>query len=354
MATVAPGESLSDYDILVTGHSLGGALATLFTAEIAEYGIDAGRSLPQKAPSEPWWTSIANTVMGKNAQEDRTPDPPRPKSLRMYNFGSPRVGDSLFAEKFELLIENGSINQAYRIVNSQDIIARVPRPMLNMDYEHCGRTVLIEEPLPVEGIVDVEAPQSVDTDPKHVLWIEGESDFIRIDPVRDYRNATRSPTAKGTLLDELFKAYKSGDQSEAIAALQDAVEEAVEDIDKKGQDNDLKLVLNERINNAEGTVTKEKVAASPLFAQLGAVADRLSKATITDIASIVGIDRTYATRELQIAQSFLAGEALAHHMEDSYYSAMGRTVGLKAAVGEEIVPLKAVDDDNDDEGIMVA
>jgi hypothetical protein len=38
-------------------------------------------------------------------------------------------------------------------------------------------------------------------------------------------------------------------------------------------------------------------------------------------------------------------------MEDSYYSAMGRTVGLKAAVGEEIVALTL---DDDSEGMKLA
>jgi len=340
LATVAPGESISDYDLLVTGHSLGGALATGFVADIAEYGIDAGRSLPQKKPSEEWWKAIANTFMGKAAEEKAARDPPRPKSLRMYNFGSPRVGDSNFAELFELLMEKGNIDQAYRIVNSQDIIARVPRPMLNIDYEHCGRTVLIEEPLGVEGDGEIDAAV-VDSDPKHVLWVEGESDFDRVDPIRDYRNATRSPTAKGALLSELFQAFQetnlASSPDDAMKNLQDVVDE-LQNSDKA---EDIKLILDSANGKEEARPpSTDEEDKNPLLAQFSAVADRLSKATMTDLASVIGIDRTYADRELQIVQSFLQGAALAHHLEDSYYAALGRSVGFIASVGEEILALE--------------
>ena len=46
LAAVKPGDDICDYDVLVTGYSLGGALATLITADIGEHGIDAGRGLP--------------------------------------------------------------------------------------------------------------------------------------------------------------------------------------------------------------------------------------------------------------------------------------------------------------------
>jgi len=298
LAAVGEGESITNYEVLVTGHSLGGALATLFTADIAEAGIDAGRSLPSKAPSEPWWKGIAGTF--NKEVGDKLPEivtkksgPPRPKSLKMYNFGSPRAGNQAFANEFEKYLEKGYIDEAYRIVNSQDIITRVPRPtgMLNVDYEHCGKTVLIEDTL-VEG--------------DNPLWIEGESDFDRVDPVRDIRSATKGILSEGMLLDDLVKTYL-GDGNDV------------------GGDND----------GEEGSSK-----SSSVFSQLGAVASRLQNVDIADLTSMVGIDKTYANRELQLAQSFVKGESLAHHLEDSYYMAMGRAVGFNTTVGEDIVRLE--------------
>jgi len=88
LAAVAPGDDISQYELIVTGHSLGGALSTLFTSDIAEFGIDAGRGLPTKATSEPWWNAL--NLFGKEAVNLDKAKPPRPKSLKLYNFGSPR------------------------------------------------------------------------------------------------------------------------------------------------------------------------------------------------------------------------------------------------------------------------
>eukprot|EP00536_Pseudo-nitzschia_multiseries_P004560 jgi/Psemu1/253724/estExt_Genewise1Plus.C_760053 len=306
LGSVAKGESIADYDVLVTGHSLGGALATLFTADIAESGIDAGRPLPQKAPSEPWWKGIASTFAGNKDQEPEAPPmaPPRPKSLKMYNFGSPRAGNSAFSKQFDEFLEKGYIDEAYRIVNKQDIIARVPRPtgIMNVDYEHCGKTVLIED-----EATELEEP----------LWIEGESDFERSDPVRDIRGVTKGILSEGMLLDDLVKAANS--------------------MSGKNKNKSEKSDGDGDSEEGEGEGGEESSSGGSVFDQVGAVASRLRKVDMSDLTSLVGIDRTYSSRELELAQSFLKGESLAHHMEDSYYLAMGRAVGFNTTVGEEIV-----------------
>jgi hypothetical protein len=93
--------------------------------------------------------------------------------------------------------------------------------------------------------------------------------------------------------------------------------------------DDLAKTYNEKSSDDSGGV----------ISQLGAVANRLQKMDVADLTSVVGIDKSYANREFQLAQSFLKGESLAHHMEDSYYTAMGRAVGFNTTVGEDIAPV---------------
>jgi triacylglycerol lipase len=103
---------------VATGHSLGGALATLATADLVLSGVS----------------------------------PP----VEMYNLASPRVGDRAFAREFNQRVPTG-----WRIVNTEDIVTTVPiaTPVLTssrlphsvltgilllahrLDYEHVGNPV---------------------------------------------------------------------------------------------------------------------------------------------------------------------------------------------------------------------
>lgn len=90
----------SKYHVFMTGHSLGGALATLL-------GSDLGTLYPNL-------------------------------KLTMYNFGSPKVGNSVFVEKF-----NSVVPDSVRLVNNSDIIARMPRR--EWDFCHAGHCAVVRE-----------------------------------------------------------------------------------------------------------------------------------------------------------------------------------------------------------------
>ncbi|MEM9273880.1 MAG: lipase family protein [Cyanobacteria bacterium P01_F01_bin.143] len=79
-----------DVNIYVTGHSLGGALATIATMHIAE--------------------------------KDQLKTP-----INLYSFASPRVGDNSFADKFNQLSSDKI--KAFRFANSEDLVTKIPLPI---------------------------------------------------------------------------------------------------------------------------------------------------------------------------------------------------------------------------------
>ncbi|MDK2124557.1 lipase family protein [Parachitinimonas caeni] len=96
--------------IWVTGHSLGGAMASLLASELANMRLP----------------SLARPIVVEG----------------VYTFGAPYVGDRQFVE---------SLNDvpAYRVVNDLDLAARVPRrsaplPWLGERYAHYGELVLYD------------------------------------------------------------------------------------------------------------------------------------------------------------------------------------------------------------------
>jgi hypothetical protein len=83
--------NLSNRDVIVTGHSLGGAVATLIAAYL-------------------------------NAEK-------KINKLMLYTFGSPRVGDRVFADHFSKAFP------CFRIVNNNDIVTMVPLPYMDLRPE---------------------------------------------------------------------------------------------------------------------------------------------------------------------------------------------------------------------------
>ncbi|CAL5026515.1 unnamed protein product [Urochloa decumbens] len=112
-------ENIPRWHVYVTGHSLGGALATLLALE------------------------LSSSQMAKNGVIFVT----------MYNFGSPRVGNRRFAEVY-----NAKVKDSWRIVNHRDIIPTVPRLM---GYCHVEAPVYLKfgdskDALVNNGILDDE------------------------------------------------------------------------------------------------------------------------------------------------------------------------------------------------------
>ncbi|KAH7616902.1 putative Phospholipase A(1) DAD1, chloroplastic [Nannochloris sp. 'desiccata'] len=91
------------WTVLFTGHSLGGALATLAAFDFSHRSSTSRRNNPPK--------------------------------IAMYNFGSPRVGNKAFATEF-----NRAVQHAWRLVNRNDAVVTVPRLV---GYCHVGHAVIV-------------------------------------------------------------------------------------------------------------------------------------------------------------------------------------------------------------------
>ena len=85
--------------VWITGHSLGGALATLAVAALIEENCDVGGA---------------------------------------YTFGQPRVGSEKFAKKLDSQYKY----RFFRVVNNEDIVTRIPTRL--MGYYHVGSDVYID------------------------------------------------------------------------------------------------------------------------------------------------------------------------------------------------------------------
>lgn len=183
-------------------------------------------------------------------------------------------------EKFDSLVNSGVINEAYRVVNGNDVVARLPRTFNtalfgSVGYEHAAPTVLISIP---------DDQQTVGSEP--LLWIEGQSQGFRC-PVRDGTVLT-SPLAKGSLLGDILASVDLNSGNET-------------------------LVNNEYLSYVSKLT--------------GAVKERLGKFSAADLPSIIGIDKMFVEREAKIIQTIVSGEAISHHMEDQYYMGIGRACG---------------------------
>ncbi|WCJ24161.1 triglyceride lipase triglyceride lipase [Euphorbia peplus] len=100
--------------VYVTGHSLGGALATLLALELSSSQLSKCGAI----------------------------------SVTMYNFGSPRVGNRKFAEVY-----NQKVKDTWRVVNHRDIIPTVPRLM---GYCHVAQPVYLAAGELIDALENLE------------------------------------------------------------------------------------------------------------------------------------------------------------------------------------------------------
>ena len=282
-----PGE----WELLVTGHSLGGALATLTAPDLAA-GVDTSRGFRQQQQTS--WLSRVSSFL----QQENTPFAPAPlpalRDVRIYTFGAPRVGNSEFARYFEEVFAG---REAFRVVNGEDIVARLPRHANSagavLDYEHCGRTVLVDE--------EAGAASAFGG-----WWIEGES-ADAVCPLRDPSPVTNPFSSQNvlgstsqTLSEAAAKAWGGIDgaaQTKSRAELERAMGDAVAELEKATR------AISSRVG---------EVRSNPLEA-----------------LTVLGLDKDFVASELKMIDSLRKGTAVTHHLEPSYFAAIRNALDVQ-------------------------
>ena len=292
-----PGE----WDLLITGHSLGGAVATLLAPEFSGK-VDSSRGF--KAREDASWWGQAQRLVASAKEAIPGGELPRLGTVSLYTFGSPRCGNSEFAKYFD---ETFGPN-AFRVVNDRDVVARLPRGSnaagAVLDYEHVGRTVLVAE---------------AEADGFDGFWVEGESDDATC-PIRDV-SPLSNPFSSGALLGDM------GQQATDFASSTWSKINAAAEQKSREQLRDAITGAAEELEAGWSSIGKrvQQIGNNPLEA-----------------VGLIGLDYDFVQSEVKLAESLASGTAIDHHLEPSYFGAM--TAALNAALDDEAAKRAAKDE----------
>ena len=232
--------------------------------------------------------------------------------------GSPEFAATLT----EALNREPSLSAFYRVVNKEDIVARLPRSSrINrlVQYEHVGRTVLVD---------DLAA--------ENQIWVEGVSEGIC--PLQDL--SPFSATNKAQLSQgENWMAFDRN----STAVLDNNIDRVADVLrDSLGDAAPVKLLSSVNstravIANSSDTSTVsgswffdsifKGIESADLSGLYGVDVEEIRTAVEAFIADIAGgIDEGFIERELAILRSIVDGRALDHHLEPSYFLALKKVV----------------------------
>lgn len=290
---IAPDLIVDGWTVDVCGHSLGGALACLMAYEL-------DRRMP------------ALSEGGR---------------LHVYSFGAPRVGNTAFCDEYDVRLKEVT----FRIVNGLDIVARMPRgtgrSAVLMEYNHCGRTVLLTET--EEG--------------QFRVWVEGESEGVC--PLKE-GDAFASTTDKSVSDLRAIAMKGKGDKELEFqlpiskATFSNGTTASVQEMLRAaGNLTNLEAMLSFKPSTdilASFSGSPSSWPPSGPFGQLSLQTDLFQVAnavfgtalnSTAFIGKSLGLNETFIDSELNLIKGLVYGEAFAHHMEPLYYLALEKAFG---------------------------
>jgi len=280
-----PGE----WSLLITGHSLGGALAHLMATELVG-DVDVTRGFKEKDDESLFGmaTKLGKDLFNQAKMTVTGTQLPKWKEVAMYSFGAPRVGNGEFAQFFESLYAG---REAFRIVNDQDIVPRLPRGAgaagAVLEYEHVGRTVLVAE-------------QEEEAGGFAGFWVEGDSDDA-VCPLRDV-SPLSNPFSSGGVL---------GDVGEETRSLASSIGDTWNKVDTAAKGRS-RAELQKAVNEGLASFDKKRQT----------ITGKLQGMSAVDALSMLGLDKRFVESELKLVESLAQGKAIEHHLEPSYFEAM--------------------------------
>lgn len=314
------------WTVHITGHSLGGALASLTTFDLARiaqgYFLDDAYSSISRGDNDrsffetlfddnwqdPAVNIIGSSLSGKNSKV--TP-PSLVQSLRdstfvTYTYGAPRVGNPRFSQ-----ISDAIAPHHYRIVNDKDVVPRVPRSSTAnrlLEYSHAGKTVAVA----TNGT-------------KEAIWIEGQSAGTsptqEVNPFFDRFDGTGLPSAL------LSSSSEHNNDSQTTA-------QEVELFDIEQQLASLLALHPATAKEALSSIADQALTSGQSLL-MSALPDVLQAAGVEDqdlekldglfkMARELsgGVQSKFIEREFEMLASILDSRALTHHLEPSYFEAL--------------------------------
>lgn len=323
------GETDEPWRIHITGHSLGGALASLMSFELArlregmyvtevkkgvqsdagEEGVDA-ESIEQSTLMDQWMNEANSDSTDHGAlymQDAVFKAALRQAEIITYTYGAPRVGNPTFADLCDKIAPFN-----YRIINKKDVVPRLPRSTLTntvLEYKHAGRSIVLHEEDTGEENIEEKEEEGVVS-----MWVEGVS--AGTSPVRDVKPfasaATESP------LVQLENALRP-----IIDKQRELQQQLITDDNNKSNDNKSEKGLLEV--SAENAMNKF-FSSMPMLTDLVDMETEEVKRleglyiTLRDVSG--GIDEGFVAREMELLNSMLDKRALEHHLEPSYFTSL--------------------------------